>query len=187
MAKKTGICYQFAEQGTCRFGDGCKFSHDRPQVSSLARLCNLHNTACQTASGPRTDGKKKKKKKKKRTGARKESHTAPVPLDHLDTFFAQYPGFDYNRGISSTEEFNRMCGSFGWGRRDQEKEKAHLAFKAALVQQFNASYGTDVESLTSWQGLCAAVGIHPPPASVTKAKTVRLTLVGFEYLQGTQY
>lgn len=69
-------------------------------------------------------------------------------------------------------EFDRMCDTFGWKRRNRKRRAARENFMAALVQQFNALYGNEVDNLQSWQGLCRALDILPPPDSLTGAKKV---------------
>ncbi|KZV62993.1 hypothetical protein PENSPDRAFT_228214 [Peniophora sp. CONT] len=54
--------------------------------------------------------------------------------------------------------------------------KSRVGTKDALVQQFNATYGTDVNSLTSWQALVGAVGIDPIPNSLDECQTIILGL-----------
>ena len=49
-----------------------------------------------------------------------------------------------------------MCDQFQWEKDNRERKEAHDDFKNALVQQFNAVYGTDDTRLETWQGLCRA-------------------------------
>jgi hypothetical protein len=90
----------------------------------------------------------------------------------LARFFAQYPSFRYNPLNSSSKEFYRMCDHFSWDRDNRERKDAHADFKTALVQQFNTVYGTDDTILETWQGLCRALNIEPPPTSAAEAKVV---------------
>ncbi|TEB28863.1 hypothetical protein FA13DRAFT_1735374 [Coprinellus micaceus] len=89
----------------------------------------------------------------------------------LETFFAQYaPQFQYDPLQAATEEFRRLVEVRGWGGR-----RMHMArdqFKDALVQQFNASFGRDENSLTGWQALCEVIGIEPIPERVSEAKKI---------------
>lgn len=87
-------------------------------------------------------------------------------------FFAQYPTFDYVRGAASTQEFYRMCDTFDWNRENPERQQAHDDFKIALVQQFNILYGTEVEDIHAWRGLCLALEIFPLPENVDASKEV---------------
>jgi hypothetical protein len=90
----------------------------------------------------------------------------------LATFFAQYPSFDYDPVQSSSKEFYRMCDFFGWDRDDDERRDAHEGFKIALVQQFNAVYGTDASDIESWEGLCTALNVKPLPGTLEEATKV---------------
>ncbi|KAI9780694.1 MAG: hypothetical protein M1816_002772 [Peltula sp. TS41687] len=110
-----------------------------------------------------------KYKGKKRNPASRTSH---LRQDPLDTFFAQYPAFNYQPNASSTEEFYRMCDLFGWDREDFERVAAHDDFKTALVRQFNCLYGTEVDDIQSWRGLCLALQIYPLPDKIVEAKKV---------------
>lgn len=66
-----------------------------------------------------------------------------------------------------------MCDTFDWNREDPERQQAHDDFKIALVQQFNTLYGTEVEDIHAWRGLCLALEIFPLPEDVNKSKEVR--------------
>lgn len=65
-----------------------------------------------------------------------------------------------------------MCDFLGWDRYNDERKEAHQDFKTALVQQFNATYGTDASSIETWLGLCIALDVQPLPGSSKKAKEV---------------
>jgi hypothetical protein len=79
--------------------------------------------------------------------------------NHIEDFFARYPGFDYNAGRGSTTEFQRLCRHFGWPKDSDDRNDAKDDFKNALVKEFNSIYGTDENDLGSWQGLCGILGI----------------------------
>ena len=70
-----------------------------------------------------------------------------------------------------------MCDYFRWDRDNRERKDAHDDFKTALVQQFNTVYGTDDTILETWQGLCRALNVAPPPTSAAEAKVVRTSYV----------
>jgi hypothetical protein len=61
-----------------------------------------------------------------------------------------------------------MCR--GWGKDD--RDEAREGFKDALVQEFNKMYGTDVNDLGSWQGLCRVLGIAPVPDKLNECREV---------------
>ncbi|KAF8546908.1 hypothetical protein OG21DRAFT_1425900, partial [Imleria badia] len=86
---------------------------------------------------------------------------SPSPLE---AFFANYaPRFQYNARVSASWEFYRLCDESGWHKDHPDRKVAHQDFKAALVQQFNVVYGTDVNALGAWQNLCHVVRIDPVP------------------------
>ena len=90
--------------------------------------------------------------------------------DPLGAFFASFPKFDYHRTAECTQEFYRMCDFFDWHREDSDRQDAHKAFKTALVKQFNALYGTEVDDIESWRGLCRALNIFPLPEKAGEAR-----------------
>lgn len=65
-----------------------------------------------------------------------------------------------------------MCNFFDWDRDDPERGEAHDDFKTALVQQFNSLYGTELDDIESWRGLCLTLDILPLPDDITEAKKV---------------
>ncbi|KAF5341222.1 hypothetical protein D9611_005921 [Ephemerocybe angulata] len=86
-------------------------------------------------------------------------------------FFNLYsPGFQYDPQQPATSEFRRLRQYKGWKKKDPREKEAHFKFKQALTAQFNKNYGTDEESLTSWQALCAAVRIDPIPDTLQEAR-----------------
>ena len=92
----------------------------------------------------------------------------------MEDFFALYSDFDYNPLASSSKEFYRLCDFHEWDRNDPERKEAHQKFKAALADDFNHQYGTDVNDLTSWRGLCVALDIVPSPDNIAEAKQARI-------------
>ncbi|KAF8545643.1 hypothetical protein OG21DRAFT_1398628, partial [Imleria badia] len=80
---------------------------------------------------------------------------SPSPLE---AFFANYaPRFQYNARASASLEFERLCNEFDWHKEDPRRKTAYRKFKAALVEQFNFLYGTDVNDIGAWQNLCHVV------------------------------
>lgn len=90
----------------------------------------------------------------------------------LAEFFSQFPSFLYDPDESASAEFYRLCDQFGWRRDDPNRAEAHAAFKNALTRQFNTNYGTDNDSLASWQSLCGRVGITPIPSTLKGCREV---------------
>jgi len=53
-----------------------------------------------------------------------------------------------------------------WDRDSAQKDEARDRLKIAMANQFNDIYGTNVQSLTSWQKLCQVIEIDPIPESL---------------------
>ncbi|KAF7424603.1 hypothetical protein PC9H_009911 [Pleurotus ostreatus] len=94
---------------------------------------------------------------------------------NFSTFFANYAGFRYNPGNSAILEFYRLCDFNHWDRDDPERERAHKAFKDALVKEFNDIYGTDEKDINSWHKICTVVNIDPLPDTLRKARDAVLS------------
>ncbi|KAF8957360.1 hypothetical protein BDZ97DRAFT_1763059 [Flammula alnicola] len=90
----------------------------------------------------------------------------------LAQYFAEYPSFVPNPNKSATSEFNRMCKVIHLAPRSDAKEAARAAFKDALTQEFNEIYGTEINSLASWQTLCARIGISPIPTTLEECRQI---------------
>jgi len=98
----------------------------------------------------------------------------------LATFFATYDRFEYNPAGSATGEFDRLCNFHRWNTKSKKTQRrtAWELFHDALTMQFNDNYGTDIENLTSWQALCAKLGMSPVPEDLKACrKAVRRTHV----------
>ncbi|KAF9553651.1 hypothetical protein CPC08DRAFT_727758 [Agrocybe pediades] len=110
-----------------------------------------------------------------------------MPNQILEEYFSNYPNFDYNPDAAPTSEFNRMCDEFGWIRRGHSsareptpeerrlqkcRAEAHRLFKDALTKQFNANFGTDYNSLESWQDLCRRIDVNPPPSKLKECRQI---------------
>ena len=63
-----------------------------------------------------------------------------------------------------------MCQWFGW--TNSERLLAYEAFHQAIIMQFNAIYGVDVNNLASWQLLCLVLQIHPVPSDLKTCRKV---------------
>ncbi|KAG9225022.1 hypothetical protein CCMSSC00406_0001827 [Pleurotus cornucopiae] len=94
---------------------------------------------------------------------------------NFSTFFANYAGFQHNPGNSAILEFYRLCDFNHWDRDDPERERAHKAFKDALVKEFNDIYGTDEKDINSWHKICTVVNIDPLPDTLRKARDAVLS------------
>ncbi|TFK93886.1 hypothetical protein K466DRAFT_580523 [Polyporus arcularius HHB13444] len=145
------VCYQFAEKGTCRFGDSCRFEHI-----------------------PHAPVSKEQKAPKVPKARKVVDQHRPVP-DHIVAFFSRYPEFDYDSDLSFIDEFYRMCDHFGWRRYSNERDQARDAMRRAMVQQFNHTFGTNAEDLASWQKLCEIIQIDPIPDKLKQCRRAVVT------------
>ncbi|KAH0598160.1 hypothetical protein MHUMG1_04532 [Metarhizium humberi] len=90
--------------------------------------------------------------------------------DHIGTFFAAYPDFDYEPTNEVWSEYRRLVKRYGWNTKSQEEKEANASFRIALVEQFGSIYGTDENKLEALQRLCGKLGIDPIPTSITACK-----------------
>ncbi len=164
------VCYQFAEKGTCRFGDSCRFEHIPHAPVSKVRLWP---TCLMQASLTAKTAQEQKAPKVPKARKVVDQHR-PVP-DHIVAFFSRYPEFDYDSDLSFIDEFYRMCDHFGWRRYSNERDQARDAMRRAMVQQFNHTFGTNAEDLASWQKLCEIIQIDPIPDKLKQCRRVRLS------------
>ncbi|KAI0751376.1 hypothetical protein C8Q80DRAFT_1097917 [Daedaleopsis nitida] len=67
-------------------------------------------------------------------------------------------------------QFYAMCNQFNWDREHPEREQARYRLQDAMVLQFNNMYGTSVNDLKAWQGLCRALEIDPVPDKLKKCQ-----------------
>jgi hypothetical protein len=131
--KTRNVCHQFQKTGKCTYGDSCKFAH-RQHASP--------HPPPPAGEGPPPYS---------------DSETSGEPIDE---FFSQYSGFKHKRNAPYWTEFGRLCRHFKWDRRELNEAKAE--FKAAMVEQFNTTFGTDEKNLESWQRLCRTLGVGVP-------------------------
>lgn len=95
-----------------------------------------------------------------RQRATKEAHSKFGSEHPLDTFFSAYDDFAYNPDAPSGLEYCRLRRKYKWQRGDAAGEIAWQDFRTALVLEFNARFGTDIEDLLAWQTLCVIVGVE---------------------------
>lgn len=93
--------------------------------------------------------------------------------DHVASFFARYPRFDYEATHGVVSEYDRMVEYFGWRVGGKKMQRALPLFQKALVAQFGCLFGTDENKLENLQHLCEKLEISPIPANVTACKMVR--------------
>lgn len=65
-----------------------------------------------------------------------------------------------------------MCAWFGWNK--EQIKVAWEALQKAMVLQFGALYGWDVNNLASWQLLCCVLRINPIPRDLVKCRQVSI-------------
>ncbi|KAF9471705.1 hypothetical protein BDN70DRAFT_767230, partial [Pholiota conissans] len=95
----------------------------------------------------------------------------PVP-----EFFSQFSSsFTYTPENSSSAEFYRLCDELGWEKNEPQRTQAHKEFKNALTRQFNTNYGTEKNSLESWQALCKHLGANPVPKTLNRCRQMVMT------------
>ncbi|KXN86040.1 hypothetical protein AN958_10597 [Leucoagaricus sp. SymC.cos] len=90
---------------------------------------------------------------------------AGTVLNPIDAFFSQYPSFDANRdrALSVATQLNQLRKQEGWwGKRYGLWVDVLEKYQEALVLQFNASYGTDAESLENWHRVLQSIGMEQP-------------------------
>ncbi|KDR71048.1 hypothetical protein GALMADRAFT_254207 [Galerina marginata CBS 339.88] len=91
----------------------------------------------------------------------------------LSQFFSQhYPSFIHKPNNVPTHEFSRLCWAMDLEPHTDERTEAYDDFTDALTQEFNLTFGTDVDSITSWQALCARIGISPIPETLEECRQV---------------
>ena len=92
----------------------------------------------------------------------------------IANFFLGYPGFHYDPNESPNQNFYDLCKHKHWSKNHPARVEAHAGFKDALVAEFNHKFGTDENSLESWQKLCRYVGIQDIPDTLAEAQLVCL-------------
>ncbi|KAG5651216.1 hypothetical protein H0H81_009465, partial [Sphagnurus paluster] len=77
-------------------------------------------------------------------------------------------GFVYDPTEPAWDEFYRLSDMLEWDR--DMKSIQRNVFKDALVQAFNAIYGTDENDMASWQNLCSVLHVTPMPEGLTACR-----------------
>ncbi|TFK67489.1 hypothetical protein BDN72DRAFT_770668 [Pluteus cervinus] len=99
-----------------------------------------------------------------------------VRLPHIDVFFSRFPQFNYNPHSHPSSEFQRLSTFNGWDWDDDDTEwearEARRNFRSALVMQFNATYGTDANSLVAWQELCRTLQYPTIPDTLRECRAL---------------
>ncbi|CAE6448569.1 unnamed protein product [Rhizoctonia solani] len=89
---------------------------------------------------------------------------------HLEAFFAEYPGFDYDPTKPCMDEFKRLTKWAGWEKKSEEFEKARKGMNEALTDQFNAIYGKDPDDIAAWRNLCSVLNLAEIPTEISACK-----------------
>jgi hypothetical protein len=103
--------------------------------------------------------------------------TAEHPITSFFTSFAAI-GFTWRNTAHLSREWRRLRRFARWN--DDELEAVRTRWWAAVADEFQFLYGTDLNDLGSLQRLCGAVGIHPAPETVPQCKKVRTCVVFFQ-------
>lgn len=90
----------------------------------------------------------------------------------MDSFYSRYKSFTPNPNVSVIENFQLLTISQGWAPGGRARGRAYRNFRNAIIEEFNATYGTDDRDLSSWQNLCRVVGVEPVPETITQCKKV---------------
>ncbi|KAI0721860.1 hypothetical protein C8T65DRAFT_629417 [Cerioporus squamosus] len=88
--------------------------------------------------------------------------------DHIDQFFASYPGFDYQPTAPFFDEFKRLTKLKGWDERQKKQERGRL--EVAMAKLSTSMYGREEDDLLAWQRLCSALGTKPIPESLDECR-----------------
>ena len=91
---------------------------------------------------------------------------------HLQQFFTGYPGFNYDASIPANILFRQLRQHMGWADNSPGLEQARTGFRAALVLEFNAGYGTDITDINAWHSLCTVLRVDPLPDSVSQCRKI---------------
>lgn len=115
-------------------------------------------------------------------------HSSPLLQDSstpLDTYFELFekelPAFSstYRPTQSVAYHLTKLLDARPWTEEQKDEIKTH--YKNVLTDQFNLIYGTDNDSLKSWQGLCTILDVRPMPEDVrtcrSRVKSLHINLV----------
>ncbi|XP_006460539.1 hypothetical protein AGABI2DRAFT_117481 [Agaricus bisporus var. bisporus H97] len=97
-------------------------------------------------------------------------------LRHLDAFFADFPGFERDRSESVAIQLNKLRKKEKWwGDRIHLWNDALRKYQDALVQDFNAAYGSDENNLENWHRLFSRIPDAKWPDTIDGCKSVART------------
>ncbi|KAJ3746104.1 hypothetical protein DFH05DRAFT_1483715 [Lentinula detonsa] len=104
------------------------------------------------------------------------SPTQSEASNPIQAFFERYGSFDYDPAGETMPQFWKLCDLYNWDRDSDEREEALTEIRDAIAQQFNAFYGSDVESLNGWHNLYRALQIADIPDTVQGCKDMIETI-----------
>ncbi|GAB1518017.1 hypothetical protein RhiTH_001074 [Rhizoctonia solani] len=89
---------------------------------------------------------------------------------NIHQFFSQYSSrsFSYNPSQPVMSEFHRMVGSKWFPTGSQAQVKREM--EDALTKDFNVMYGTDVDDLKAWKGLCRVLEFENIPDDLEECR-----------------
>ncbi len=90
-------------------------------------------------------------------------------MEPLESFFANYPNFTYDSSAPARSEFRRLCQAQQWGQNSAQRDSARSRFRTALILQFNAAYGDDLDG---WHAMMIHMGVDPLPDTISACKKV---------------
>lgn len=105
------------------------------------------------------------------------------PVQPLEGFFTSFTGFEYRPKESASAQMRRlkkfMKKVYKKDAKNTKKplKKLQRHYQTALVQQFNLSYGRDVDDLAAWHKLLLRCGIKLLPETSAECKKVRTSVI----------
>ncbi|KAJ4494411.1 hypothetical protein C8R41DRAFT_763492 [Lentinula lateritia] len=90
--------------------------------------------------------------------------------NHIQSFFEQYPRFNYDPTRETMVQFRSMCRLYGWCHDSEERKQALEGVRDAIALQFNAFYGSGANSLNGWHSLYRALRVQDIPDTVKGCK-----------------
>jgi hypothetical protein len=93
----------------------------------------------------------------------------PASQIPIDRFFSQRPGFRYDPSQDTMAQFQKMKQEH---LQPHEVRYEHRRFYDSIAEAFNASFGTDVNSLEGWHKLCELIGCWNIPNNVWACQRV---------------
>lgn len=108
--------------------------------------------------------------------------TDQCPVQLLEGFFTSFTGFEYRPKQSASVQMKRLKKFMKKvyekdDKNTKELKNLHRHYQTALVQQFNLSYGKDVDDLAAWHKLLRRCGIKLLPETSVECKKVRTSVI----------